>query len=269
METQRQKVEVVVRRPKGNTGLEIRKNIPVLKSLSETNCLPHDKYEFDRFKNIFFNELKSTIIKDFRNGTIKNRLMKEKYESLAGLERFYKQVVTFNDCAQARRIRMGDVAEKTWKKFVVPFRDDISDKEKIAIYEKVIKHFDKKAELDELIKYKNFPFAFEYKLNLNLDTEKAPAVIERRLKMEKVLRDFFGEGEASIISLLVPLRRLIYKVSKYKEDGNHIYGYQELLYMFGVGFSNIEYEKLFLESERRCKEAFDIYEEESSLGGLI
>jgi hypothetical protein len=271
---ERKKIKSIIRRPKGRQGISIRTDKPELKRLAEIDALPHSQEDFEKFKDIFWENMKP-LIRDFADGTIVDKLNKDPYESIASLERSYRKgfKITFADCDQSRHIRMGNILEKTWRDFLrykinSSPQERFSDEEKRKLHENLKDESGRETRVDDQFKYRHVVFGFEYKTNLNLDTEKAPAVIERQKRTQKALDEVCGGGVSAIISLLAPTIREVKASGKYKEIKGAVFGYQEALNLFGISFSVSEYEKLLIEAEKKCEEEFDEYNSYRNFGRM-
>lgn len=272
MELQRQVERVTIRRPGGSKQLEIRIEKPVLKHLNQKDLLPHNDRCFAEFERIFWKRMKP-LLDDFADGTIVNKLNKDCYESLASLERSCRPglKIMFSDCGQTRHIRMGNIVEETWCDFIKFLvieltQEKFSNEEIFKLYKAISNQSGKDLRLDDYFKYKSTPFVAEYKLNLNLDTEKTPAVIDRQKRSELALCEVFGEGVSVIVSLLSPTINELMVKGKYQEIEFAVFGYQELLNLFGINFCSKKYEKLLMDAEKKCKEEFDDYNKYRNFG---
>jgi hypothetical protein len=223
---------------------------------------------FDKFKKVFNKQYDKKVINPFANGEIQRKLRQFRTGSLAAIER--KSDLTSEDCDQSRRIRTGEALQKSIHEFIRDCKFVTIDDEIIELNSKIRSHFGRDAELDDIFKRDNSNFGLEFKINLNLDSEKSKTVIERVDHTQMLLNEVPTFGQSALISLIDPTANNIGKsvMSKYESIKSCVYGYQEFFNLFNINFSQKKWERMLLESRERAKEEFYYYEKiYTNLGG--
>jgi len=138
---------------------------------------------------------------------------------------------------QSINIKMGNVLERTWKRYIDSHTDAIlHDINKIDKYQ-----------IDLLFEYDNVLYYFEIKNNTNLDTEKTKAVFDKIYAMKDILTDKYDKQvKCFVLSNRYDTHKHVNHI-KNPLTRDIIFGYNDLLSLFNDNIMKYEWEKMMKE----------------------
>jgi hypothetical protein len=138
---------------------------------------------------------------------------------------------------QSINIKMGNVLERTWKKYINTCDGaTLLDINKIEGYQ-----------IDLLFEYNNVVYYFEIKNNTNLDTEKTKAVFNKINKMKDILTEKYNKRvECFVLSNRYDTHDNINHI-KAPLTKDMIFGYNDLLTLFGDNIEKQEWKIMMKE----------------------
>jgi hypothetical protein len=174
---------------------------------------------FSRFQEILIEEVKRTSFK------------KESESSGSFVELLFPTT-----SAQSINIKMGNVVENSFKKFVAETAKNLIEEEKNNINN----------QLDLLFFYNDFIYYFEVKNNLNIDTEKSKATSNKISEIQNYLNKKYGEKViAKALSARYDTIKNIKNTKIKYINKTNTYGYSDFFNIFEISVSIKEWEEFF------------------------
>jgi hypothetical protein len=167
---------------------------------------------------------------------------------------------------QSVSIKIGNIMEKSVAEF---FRGEFSDWS--SNLKQAIKDFaDYNIQMDVASKKGNDLIIAELKYNLNLDTEKAKAVIEKLDLLNVFAKDHVKEIDKNIkpnicfVSLRYPTVKDIPKIKPVLESvrSQYIVGYQEFFNFFDINVTETMWKNLHDKIAKEVNKSFELYKDE-------
>ncbi|MFW6281229.1 MAG: hypothetical protein ACOC1O_00315 [bacterium] len=174
---------------------------------------------FKTFKEIIFEEINN------------NGLLQPYHRRESGS---FSELLFDSFSMQSINIKMGNILERTWKKYIALSNEVVIDKRNII----------EGSQVDILFSFRNIKYYFESKNNLNIDTEKSIATKNKLLKIISFLEN---ENE-NVVGKILNNR---YSTSKHSKNfklpilEEDIYGYSDLFSIFEVKVSEEQWNDFF------------------------
>lgn len=256
------KKSVIRRRREKNVVSEVRNEVKQVEHLFK-DCYKHDVNAFEILKKYVLEKLDKHVFFPLERGDIQRKLENEEYGSIKALMRFGHDL-EYHDCDQSISIRIGQAIEEAIKIYIKKEFNIRLDDEGLAL--DVDRWFEKNTRIDILGALGSYGHGWELKCNVNLDSEKAPAVTKRIKGTREVLKGKFGERVFSgLVCLTAPTSNEI----KTSVNSEYIYGYQEFFNAFGVFFRHSEWCKLFDFIVKKAEKAFKFYQNGGFLSNYL
>jgi competence protein ComGF len=174
---------------------------------------------FNRYQEILLSEVKKTSFK-------------MKAESKGS----FRELLFPTTSMQSICIKMGNVLENAFNIFVKENAENLKESEASI----------RGHQLDLYFKYEDTIYYFEVKSNINLDSEKGPATIDKVNDIKSYLKDKYGENVVAkvLVSRHATAKNLT-NVNRAIFNKDSVIGYAEFFKIFGVEVSKNEWEDFF------------------------